>query len=169
MDNHAFKQESALGAENENKLREFVEKNNGWSIDGKYRNSTMGKKYTANFSDLKDSLLSKLDKSVHLDFVFEKEEDNKVIPVFIDSKSTGCSHKDATDIAIKAQCFKNKFPDCEIHLIYHGLQSKYWSVLDKLVDSGLITGYSNDGLCNELLEHIIGISKVVEPKINKFF
>ena len=129
----------------------------------------MGKKYTANFSDLKDSLLSKLDKSVHLDFVFEKEEDNKVVPVFIDSKSTGCSHKDATDIAIKAQCFKNKFPDCEIHLIYHGLQSKYWSVLDKLVDSGLITGYSNDGLCNELLEHIIGISKVVEPKINKFF
>ena len=169
MNNHAFKQESVQGKVNEDYLRVFIEDKSGWSIDGKNRNTDVGIKYSANYSDLNDKLLSNLDKSVHWDFVFETLQDDKIVPVFLDSKSTGCAAKDVTDIAIKAQCFKNKFPSCEIHLIYHGLQTKYWNVLDKLVDSGLINSYSTDGLKDEIFEHIFKGKVIIEPNINKFF
>ena len=169
MNNHAFKQESAQGKVNEDYLRVFIEDKSGWSIDGKNRNTDVGMKYSANYSDLNDKLLSSLDKSVHWDFVFETLDNEKIIPVFLDSKSTGCAAKDVTDIAVKAQCFKNKFPNCEIHLIYHGLQVKYWSVLDKLVDSGLINSYSTDGLKDGIFEHIFKDKVIIETNINKFF
>jgi hypothetical protein len=169
MANNAFKDEAYQGKVNEDYLRVFIEDKSGWSIDGKNRNTDVGIKYSANYSDLNDMLLSNLDKSVHWDFVFETLDDEKVIPVFLDSKSTGCAPKDFVDIAIKAQCFKNKFPNCEIHLIYHGLKSKYESVLDKLVDSGLINSYSTDGLKDNGFEHIFKDTVIIEPNINKFF
>jgi len=167
--NHAFKQESAQGKVNEDYLRVYIEDRDGWSIDGKNRNTDVGIKYTANYSDLNDIPLSNLDKSVHWDFVFETLQDDKVVPIFFDCKSTGCASKDATDIALKAQCFRNKFPNCEIHLIYNGLKDKYWSQLDKLVDSGLITSYSTDGLGDEIFDMIFKDKTILEPNINKFF
>ena len=167
--NHAFKQESAKGKVNEDYLRILIEEKSGWSIDGKNRNTDVGMKYTANYSDLKDELLSNLDKSVHWDFVFETLVDDKIVPIFFDSKSTGCASKDLTDIAVKAQCFRNKFPNCEIHLIYHGLQSKYESVLDKLVDSDLINSYCRNGLDDNVFGKIFKDKVIVEPNINKFF
>ena len=169
MNNHAFKQESAQGKVNEDYLRVFIEDKSGWSIDGKNRNTDVGIKYSANYSDLNDELLSNLDKSVHWDFVFETLRDDKIVPIFFDSKSTGCAPKDFVDIAVKAQCFKNKFPNCEIHLIYHGLKPKYESVLDKLVDSDLINSYYPNGLKDNAFEHIFKDKVIVEPNINKFF
>ena len=169
MNNHAFKQESAQGKVNEDYLRVLIEDKSGWSIDGKNRNTDVGMKYTANYSDLNDELLSSLDKSVHWDFVFETLQDDKIVPIFFDSKSTGCAPKDFVDIAVKAQCFKNKFPNCEIHLIYHGLKPKYESVLDKLVDSDLINSYYPNGLKDNAFEHIFKDKVIVEPNINKFF
>ena len=169
MNNHAFKQESAQGKVNEDYLRVLIEDKSGWSIDGKNRNTDVGMKYTANYSDLNDELLSSLDKSVHWDFVFETLQDDKIVPIFFDSKSTGCAPKDFVDIAVKAQCFKNKFPNCEIHLIYHGLKPKYESVLDKLVDSDLINSYYPNGLKDNAFKHIFKDKVIVEPSINKFF
>ena len=71
--NHAFKQESAKGKVNEDYLRILIEEKSGWSIDGKNRNTDVGMKYTANYSDLKDELLSNLDKS--------KEENTSLISI----------------------------------------------------------------------------------------
>ena len=167
--NHAFKQESAQGKVNEDYLRVYIEDRDGWSIDGKNRYTDKGMKYTANYSDLNEVPLSNLDKSVHSDFVFETIKDGKVVPIFLDSKSTGCAHKDATDIALKSQCFRNKFPNCEIHLIYNGLKGKYWSQLDKLVDSGVINSYATHGLDDYVFDKIFEDKTIVQPSINKFF
>jgi hypothetical protein len=169
MNNQAFKKESAQGRANEEDLRLFVERNYGWSIDGKQAYSRMGIKYSASYSDLKDNLLSNLNKSVHWDFVFESVKDGKIVPIFFDAKSTGVAHKDFTEIALKSQCFKNKFEGCEIYLIYHGLQGKYDSQLNKLVDTKLIDGYSSDGINKETFEHIMKNKNIKKPLINEFF
>ena len=45
-----------------------------------------------------------------LDFVIETLQG----PIFIDCKSTAITHKDVTNIIVKAMAYKSKFPNCKI-------------------------------------------------------
>lgn len=163
MSNEAFKKESKQGGLNEEKLRPYIESLGGYSIDGKYASTSIAKKYSADFSDLTEELLSNYSKKVRLDFVIPHDP-----PIFIDCKSTGCASKDATDIATKAQCFKNKFPGCKIYLIYHGLKKEYVGILEKLVSANLIDGYTKNGP-EKLLENAVSEGVMPKSNINKFF
>jgi|TARA_Y100000310_G_scaffold243951_1_gene248615 hypothetical protein len=159
--NEAFREESHQGSINEYNLDKKIEELGGYHIDGKERNSPVGKKYTAYWKDIGIDYWKELQSSLHFDYVIETESG----PIFIDSKSTAMSDKCRAKASIQCSAFKTRFPNCKIYYIYHGLQDKYVNVVESLVSAGFLDGYCDDGFEEDILKGV----DIIPPTFSKFF
>ena len=159
--NEAFREESHQGSINEYNLDKKIEELGGYHIDGKERNSPVGKKYTAYWNDIPGPFWESLENKLHIDYVIETKEG----PVFIDSKSTAMTGKCKAKAAIQCSAFKTRFPNCKIYFIYHGLKYEDIPTVESLVSAGFLDGYCEDGFDDKILKEV----NIILPTYRKFF
>ena len=139
MNKPAFKTESRAGKDFENLMRPILESVGALSIDGKMRKKPIGIQYKASLNYI--PMLENFKQDCWLDFVIETLQG----PIFIDCKSTAITHKDITNILVKAMAYKSKFPNCKIVLIYNELKKSDRREKNKLLNSGLIDNIYENG------------------------